>query len=167
MKGEHKTGFRTGATPILGSKSINDLPKVADTRSYRYWNRRLKTAIEQVRPGTRKGLKYLEQVTEAKVNEFHQGALGRDSVADSIQDMYDLPGSRHKFLDLKEKLPQLNEDLWAILIAKTEDKSEAADKLKAVREGEGTLGRRKNTQMVQPDRRAGHGEEDRDRLLCR
>ena len=39
-KREYNDEYRGGGKPILESKSINDLPKVADTRSYRYWNRR-------------------------------------------------------------------------------------------------------------------------------
>ena len=92
--------------------------------------------MEQVRPGSRKALEYLEHITEAEVDEFHQGQLGRSNVADSIADMYDLSDNRPKFPDLKGKLSRLNEDLWAIQVAKT-DKSEVADKLKGVREGEG------------------------------
>ena len=97
----------------------------------------METAIEQVRPGTRKALEYLEQVTEGEVNEFHQGTLGRSNVAESIEDMYDLSNARHKLPDVKGELGRLNEDLWAIPISKTEDNSEAADKLKGVRGGEG------------------------------
>ena len=80
----------------------------------------------------------MANLSEFEVNESHQGTLGRDNVSDSFTDMYELSNvSQARFPELKDKLGRLNEDLWAILIAKTEDKSEAADKLKGVREGEG------------------------------
>ena len=52
--------------------------------------------------------------------------------------MYGLSNThRDKLPDLKEKLSRLNEDRLPTLAAKIEDKSEAAHKLKGVKEGEG------------------------------
>ena len=57
LKGEGGKGQRRGRDkPILESKEVTDILTVADTKSYMYWDRRLKTAIEQVRPGSRKAL---------------------------------------------------------------------------------------------------------------
>ena len=70
-------------------------------------------------------------MTQSEVNGFHTGQLGRDHIADSIADMYDVSfQGQSQYADLKATLGSFNENLWAIPVAKAKDKSESADRLK-------------------------------------
>ena len=53
------TGFSFRG-PILESKAINDLPELAEAKTYRDWNQRFKNAIQQIRPNVRTGLSFIE-----------------------------------------------------------------------------------------------------------
>ena len=55
--------------PILESKSMIDIGKLEDGKTYRSFNRKMKNALDQVRPSARAAIEYLEAVTEAAVNE--------------------------------------------------------------------------------------------------
>ena len=57
--------------PILESKAINDLPELAEAKTYRDWNQRFKNAMEQVRPSVRMGLTFIEGIKESEVSDFH------------------------------------------------------------------------------------------------
>ena len=46
--------------PILESKAVSDVDKLTDAKSYRPFNRKLKNAMEQVRPYARKAMEMLE-----------------------------------------------------------------------------------------------------------
>ena len=45
--------------PILESKAVSDVDKLTDAKSYRPFNRKLKNAMEQVRPYARKAMEML------------------------------------------------------------------------------------------------------------
>ena len=53
------------AKPILESKAISEVGKLTDAKSYRPWNRKVKNAIDQIRPTGRKVMEMLESITES------------------------------------------------------------------------------------------------------
>ena len=59
-------------------------------------------------------------------------------MAESMVDMYDMPrADQAKLPDVSRKLEKLNADLRAVLDLRAQDKSQVADKLNGVKEGEG------------------------------
>ena len=62
-------GKRWHRMPILESKSLMDIGQVQDGKTYRVFNRKMKNALDQVRPNTRSALEHLETITEQAVNE--------------------------------------------------------------------------------------------------
>ena len=121
--------------PILESKAVSDVDKLTDAKSYRPFNRKLKNAMEQVRPYARKAMEMLETITEQEITD---SAL-RDpkvSVKETIVDIY---FAKHvtKYPDLEESLDEFNRDIWSVLDAKAE--GEALGKLKSVQQGEGLM----------------------------
>ena len=76
-------GFRG---QILESKAINDLPELAEAKTYRDWSRSFKNAMEQIRPNVRAGLTFIEGLKESEVNEFRL-STSNDSQCTSIQVM--------------------------------------------------------------------------------
>jgi len=84
----NNSGNRWHRMPILESKSMFDIGKLEDGKTYRAFNRKMKNAMDQVRPQTRAALEYLESVTEAAVNE--QAVLNpRNRIAEVIMDVID------------------------------------------------------------------------------
>ena len=121
--------------PILESKAVSDVDKLTDAKSYRPFNRKLKNAMEQVRPYARKAMEMLEAITEQEISD---SAL-RDpkvSVKETIIDVY-LAKHVTKYPDLEESLDEFNRDIWSVLDAKAE--GEALGKLKSVQQGEGLM----------------------------
>ena len=55
--------------PILECKSIANLGTLSDAKTYRTLNRRMKTAMDQVRPASREVLEILDVIKEDAVNE--------------------------------------------------------------------------------------------------
>ena len=55
--------------PILESKAVSDVDKLTDAKSYRPFNRKLKNAMEQVRPYARKAMEMLETIIEQEIIE--------------------------------------------------------------------------------------------------
>ena len=121
--------------PILESKAINDLPEVSEANTYKDWNQRFKNAMEQIRPSVRMGLTFIENLKESEVNEYHHSTTN-DSQCTSIQQLYERTYS-DKYPEVGEHLMKLNRELWAVLKAKAKYKSDADDKIKSVKQGEG------------------------------
>ncbi len=123
------------AKPILESKAISEVGKLTDAKSYRPWNRKMKNAIDQVRPTGRKVMEMLESITEEMVTN----ASAREqtpTIKDTIMNVY-LARLSQKYPDLEGNLDEVNRDLWSILEAKSE--GEALGKLKSVPQGEGLM----------------------------
>ena len=58
--------------PILESKAIQDKPGIADAKGYRSWSRKMKNAMQQVRPKARIVLELVEKMTEEGIlNKFN------------------------------------------------------------------------------------------------
>ena len=55
--------------PILESNAVSDVDRLTDAKSYRPFNRRLKNAMEQVRPYARKAMEMLETVAEQEITD--------------------------------------------------------------------------------------------------
>ena len=46
--------------PILESRAISEVGKLTDAKSYRPWNRKMKNAVDQIRPKARQVVEMLE-----------------------------------------------------------------------------------------------------------
>ena len=57
-----KGGGNQWFKPIVESKAVSDLPKIADSKGYREWNRQLKNALEQIKPNARNVFAFVEQI---------------------------------------------------------------------------------------------------------
>lgn len=122
---------------ILESKSMMDIGQMQDGKTYRILNRKMKNALDQIRPNTRSALEHLETITEQSVNE--QALLNpRNRIAEVIIELFEIKVPN--VLDhgmTREILEEVNRDLWSIINAKAVDKSEAMGKIKAIHQGEG------------------------------
>ena len=121
--------------PILESRAISEVGKLTDAKSYRPWNRKMKNAIDQIRPKGRQVIEMLESITEDQITN----ASARDpktSIKETVIDVY-LAILTIKHPDLENNLDDMNKDLWAILDAKAE--GEALGKMKSVPQGGGLI----------------------------
>ena len=50
--------------PVLESKAMQEVSKVADAKQYRAWNKKMKNALEQTRTKSRRVLGLCEKMTE-------------------------------------------------------------------------------------------------------
>ena len=121
--------------PILESKAVSDVDKLTDAKSYRPFNRKLKNAMEQVRPYARKAMEMLETITEQEITDSSL----RDPKLTTKETIIDVYLAKHavKYPDLEESLEEFNRDIWSMLGAKSE--GEALGKLKSVQQGEGLM----------------------------
>ena len=122
-----------GGKPILESKAIQDIGLLADAKTYRRWNMRMKNAIEQTRPLARRVLEVVEKMSEEEVEEegrSNQHLSYCDAIVAVYKKKYEAsnPG-------LETILETCNRDLWSILVAKAE--GEAVSKMKACNQGDG------------------------------
>ena len=112
---------------------MNDLSRVSDAKGYRDWNRRMKNAVEQMHRESRKAFVILESIPEKEITEYKDIQQKR-TYYECILDIYHAKFSvNHP--NLASELDALNRDLWAILVAKTEN--EALEKISGVPQGEG------------------------------
>ena len=117
---------------VLESKAAQEIGTVVDAKQYRQWNKKMKNAIDQIRPNSRNVLDHVEKLTEDEINEaIKQGNF--DSRRDAIINM--ISNKRGGNQDLSDLLRTLNVDMWAILSAKAE--GEAEEKLESCTQGEG------------------------------
>ena len=134
--GLSKGGGNQWFKPILESKAVSDLPKIADSKGYREWNRQLKNALEQIKPNARKVFAFVEQISEAQIADYKRHNIN-DAAFECVMDIYDNQGNQYKakYPDIEEELEKMNRDLWSILVAKAKD--EAWEKISGVQQGEG------------------------------
>ena len=52
---------------ILESKAVQEVERLSDAKGYRAWNKRMKSALEQLRVQSRAFLTYVEKLTEEEV----------------------------------------------------------------------------------------------------
>ena len=57
---------------VLESKAIQELGPVVDAKQYRQWNKKMKNALEQVRPNARKAFEAVEQFPEEELIDVKQ-----------------------------------------------------------------------------------------------
>ena len=110
---------------ILASKTIQEIGKLADAKSYRQWNKKMRNALEQTRAQSRGMLEAVEKITEEEVIEYHLNN-GCSSHGEAIIDMITNtstmpPEERGKWKGIADTL---NRDMWAILCAKAESEAE-------------------------------------------
>ena len=123
--------------PILESKSMIDIGMLEDGKSYRAFNRKMKNAMDQIRPIARESLEILETYTESMVHE-RAASNPKPKIMEVIIDMVENSLINNPNSPItKESLEELNRDLWSVINAKAVDKSEAMSKIKAVHQGEG------------------------------
>ena len=122
--------------PILECKSMANVGTLSDAKTYRSFNRKMKNAMDQVRPASREVLEILDLIKEDAVTtqmKTRPREKMRDVIIDLFSDKY-----FDKFPKLKEEdFMEINRDLWSLYTDRVEDKSEAAIKMKAVSQGEG------------------------------
>ena len=121
--------------PILESKSMIDIGMLGDGKTYRAFNRKMKNAMDQIRPLAREALEILETFTASMVHE-RAATNPKPKVMEVIIDMVEnnLINNPNSGIT-KESLEELNSDLWSVINAKAVDKSQAMSKIKAVHQG--------------------------------
>ena len=116
---------------VVESKAIQELGAVVDSKQYRNWNKKMKNALEQIRPNARHALDVIEKLSEEDVISIKQ--LGNfDNYKDSIIATVE---QKHGNNDISDVLSTLNVDTWALLSAKAA--GEAEEKLESCNQGEG------------------------------
>ena len=116
---------------MLDSKAIQELGTVVDSKQHRQWNKKMKNALEQIRPNARHALDPIERLSEEEVISTKQ--LGNfDNYKDSIINAIEQKQGNNNVSDV---LGTLNVDMWALLSAKAE--GEAEEKLESCNQGEG------------------------------
>ena len=86
-------------------------------------------------PKRQNGFTLTESLKESEISEYHLSVIN-DSQCTSIQELYESKCS-DKYPGVGEHLALLNRELWAVLKAKSKYKSDADDKIKSVKQGEG------------------------------
>ena len=67
---------------VLGSKAIQEIGPVVDSKQYRQWSKKTKNAPEQMRPSSRQAFDFIEKLIEDEVND-----AGINGISDSRKDM--------------------------------------------------------------------------------
>ena len=68
---------------VLESKAVQEIGNVIDAKQYRQWNKKMKNALDQIRPNSRAILDHVEKLSENEINEANkQGTF--DSKLDVI-----------------------------------------------------------------------------------
>ena len=119
--------------PVLESKAMQEVAKVADAKQYRAWNKKMKNALEQSRTKSRRVLEMIEKMTEEEVTE-ELNLGGHPSMKDAIKGVAKIEYPGHDD-EIDQKFDELDRDMWAVLCAKTE--GEAEEKVDACNQGEG------------------------------
>ena len=146
MKDKSKDGRKSDYwKPIMENKGMEHMKAVAESgKDYRIWNQKLKNNMDQIRPKAREILTWLEKIQEAKLTTEEHGKRKRLEV---IKEMFDEDLEKQKNSttminegekldeEMREKLSDMNRDMWAILQDKTEGTT--YDKVNSVSPGEG------------------------------
>ena len=98
---------------------------VIDAKQYRQWNKKMKNALEQVRPTARQALEAVEKLSEEELIDSRQKGTF-DNYKDAI---IAVTANKSGSSELQEVLRTLNVDMWALLSAKAE--GEAEEKLES------------------------------------
>jgi len=127
---------------VLESKAVQEISTVVDVKQYRQWNKKMKNALDQIRPYSRQALDQVEKLNEDEINEFF-----RQGVFDSRKEaIISLIAHKTSKTDLAEILRTLNTDMWAILSAKAE--GEAEEKTRELYSRRRSVGVRENPLVV-------------------
>ena len=119
--------------PILESKAIQDVPEITDAKGYRSWNRKMKNAMEQVRPKARNALELVEKMTEVEITTKFSAAgctTKKEAIIMILEEKYG-----QSYRNLEESLEMANRDMWSILSPKSS--GEAEEKMEGCAQGEG------------------------------
>ena len=61
---------------VLESKAVQEVGLVVDAKQYRQWSKRMKNALDQIRPNSRAALVHVEKWTEEELNDaIRQGSF--------------------------------------------------------------------------------------------
>ena len=115
---------------LLESKAIQEIGPVVDSKQYRQWNKKMKNALEQVRPTARHAFDGIEKLPEEEVTSTKQGGTF-DNYKDAIIAVIARRTGNSSTADI---FRTLNVDMWALLSAKPEGEAEL--KLESCNQGE-------------------------------
>ena len=116
---------------VLESKAIQEVGPMVDSKQYKQLNKKLKDALEQVRPTPRHTLDAIDKLAEEEVMSTKQGGTS-DKCEDAIIAVMEHRTGNSSTADI---LRTLNVDMWALPSAKAE--GEAEEKLESCNQGEG------------------------------
>ena len=125
-------GGQTWYKSVLESKAIQEIGTVVDAKQYRQWSKKMKNALDQIRPNSRTILDHVEKLSEDEINEASK-QTNFENRLDVIISVIENKRGGNK--DMSDLLRTLNVDMWAILSAKAE--GEAEEKLESCSQGEG------------------------------
>ena len=60
---------------VLESKAVQEIGNVIDAKQYRQWNKKMKNALEQIRPNSRTVLDLVEKLTEDEINDANKQGI--------------------------------------------------------------------------------------------
>ena len=72
---------------VLESKAVQEIGNVVDAKQYRQWNKKMKNALDQIRPNSKAILDHVEKLSEDEINEANkQGTFDsrRDVIVEVI-----------------------------------------------------------------------------------
>lgn len=129
---------------VLESKGIQDVASLSDSKTYRQWNKKLKNALDLVRPKPREKLELIERLTEEEIivasNSLQSIDPSKASKRDAI--VYIISNKHpHNSISpdaISSELESLDRDMWSILMSKAT--GEAEGKLEGCNQGEGLWG---------------------------
>ena len=134
IKGRLEIKAEKGRKEILESKAIQNLGKLASAKEYRYWNQRLKNAMDQARPRYGRCLMtWLEGMSEKEVEEVGETSNSDDRNDWVIDILMDKAKADGKITE--EDIHSGNRDIWAVLVDKCE--GEAIHKVNSAEQGKG------------------------------
>ena len=134
MKGRLEIKTEKGMKEILESKAIQNLGKLANAKEYRYWNQRLKNAMDQARPRYgRRLMTWLEGISEKEVEEAGETSSSDDHNEWVMEIIMGKVRDEDKITE--EDIRSGNRDIWAVLVDKCE--GEAIHKVNSAEQGKG------------------------------
>ena len=129
---------------VLESKGIQEVAMVENAKTYRQWNKKMKNALDLVRPRSREKLEVVEQLTEEQViaatNELRNQGVAVHAKRQAIINLICSNPIYHNVdaEEISDELEELDRDMWSILMAKTT--GEAEEKLEGCAQGDGLWG---------------------------
>ena len=71
-KGGQREESNSWFKSVLESKAVQEIGTVIDAKQYRQWNKKMKNALDQIRPNSRAALDCVEKLSEDEINEANK-----------------------------------------------------------------------------------------------